>query len=303
MDKKKDVVNILKNQLDDINLSLNEEINKRANEKKKHKICGVSVWRILGYLVVYSFLGYLVEVLYGLITKGVIESRQSFLYGPFCAIYGVGAICMILPLKKIKTQRKIIIFLVTGIIGCVVEYLVSFIGDHFLHVKWWDYSNYSLNINGRVCLYFAIFWGILGLFLYTKVGPNVDAFFDRFAKRSSTKKQYIIVSLTNLFLLIDCIATVVAVDYYQTRAIYENNIDVPLKQYYTEHYYDLYGDEKAKNKVETMWSDEFMIKTFPNLKIQDSEGNIIYLNTYYPDIQNYYIKIFDDEQFNLNTVE
>ena len=303
MDKTNEVVKRIKDQLDEMNMNVDEEISKRAKNGKKHKICGVSIWRVLGYLVVYSFFGYLVEVLYGLITKGVIESRQSFLYGPFCTIYGVGAICMILPLKKIKTNNKIIIFFTTGIIGCIVEYLVSLFGDYCLHVKWWDYSNYFLNINGRVCLYFGLFWGILGLLLYTKIHPNVDFLINKISDNSSTKKQYILVLLTNIFLLIDCVMTIVAVDFYQTRVIYENNIDVPLKQHYTQHYFDVYGNEKVKNRIETTWSNEFMIKTFPNLKIQNTKGEIIYLNSYYPNIQNYYIKIFDNEHFNINTVE
>ena len=65
---------------------LNQNIER--NSQSKIKIAGVSLWRILGYFIIYSLLGYIVEVLYGMVTKGVIESRQSFLYGPFCGIYG-----------------------------------------------------------------------------------------------------------------------------------------------------------------------------------------------------------------------
>ncbi len=53
------------------------------------KISGISIWRILAYFIIYSILGYLIETTYALVVYGVVESRQSFLYGPFCAIYGV----------------------------------------------------------------------------------------------------------------------------------------------------------------------------------------------------------------------
>lgn len=33
-----------------------------------------------------------------------------------------------------------------------------------------------------------------------------------------------------------------------------------------------------------------MIKTFPNLKVQDTEGNILYMDSYL-DIQPYYLKL------------
>ena len=56
--------------------------NKKKKEKKKFTILGMSIWRVLAYFIIYSILGYLIETLFGLVTKGVIESRQSFLYGP-----------------------------------------------------------------------------------------------------------------------------------------------------------------------------------------------------------------------------
>lgn len=80
--------------------------NQKKKKKKKLTIFGFSIIRLLAYFVIFSILGLIIETLYGLVTKGVIESRKSFLYGPFCAIYGVGAVVMILGLQKFK---KIII--------------------------------------------------------------------------------------------------------------------------------------------------------------------------------------------------
>ena len=128
--------------------TIGEKFNKRVDriyEQKEHKkICGVSGWRILGYIVIYGFLGYLIEVIYGIATKGVIESRQSFLYGPFCSIYGIGAVLMILPMNKLNSKNKIADFFLSAFIGCSVEYIVSWVGEVFLHSKWWDYSDYFL---------------------------------------------------------------------------------------------------------------------------------------------------------------
>ena len=76
-----------------------EEVNKNI-VKKKRTINGISIWRILAYFIIYSVLGYIIETIYGMITKGVWESRQSFLYGPFCGIYGLGAVVMIICLHK-----------------------------------------------------------------------------------------------------------------------------------------------------------------------------------------------------------
>ena len=75
--------------------------NQKKKKKKKLTIFGFSIIRLLAYFVIFSILGLIIETLYGLVTKGVIESRKSFLYGPFCAIYGVGAVVMILGLQKL----------------------------------------------------------------------------------------------------------------------------------------------------------------------------------------------------------
>lgn len=78
----------------------------RENRKKQFTVFGFTIWRLMAYFIIYSILGYIVETLFGLVTKGVLESRKSFLYGPFCAIYGLGAVVVILGLQKFK---KIII--------------------------------------------------------------------------------------------------------------------------------------------------------------------------------------------------
>ena len=74
-------------------------------KKKKITICGFTITKILAYFIIYSIIGFIIETLFGLLTKGVLESRKSFLYGPFCGIYGVGAVIMILGLQRFKKNN------------------------------------------------------------------------------------------------------------------------------------------------------------------------------------------------------
>lgn len=152
----------VKEKINKINRAQNE--NAKINIKKKLTINGISIWRILAYFIIYSVAGYVIETVYGMITKGVWESRQSFLYGPFCGIYGLGAVVMIVCLYKIP--KKINALFAGGfVVGSIVEYAVSFIGEKMLGIKWWDYSGMPLNINGRICVYYSIFWGFLAIYL------------------------------------------------------------------------------------------------------------------------------------------
>lgn len=80
------------------------------NQKEEFKILGYNIWRIFGYFIIYSVVGYLLETAFGIVTKGVIESRKSFLYGPFCAIYGVGAAIMIIFLQFFNKNNNHLFF-------------------------------------------------------------------------------------------------------------------------------------------------------------------------------------------------
>lgn len=66
-----------------------EGVLEKKKEKKPFTILGLSVWRIFAYFIIYSFAGYVVEMIFSIISKGTLESRQSFLYGPFSGIYGI----------------------------------------------------------------------------------------------------------------------------------------------------------------------------------------------------------------------
>ncbi len=77
---------------------------------EKFKTARISIWRLFAYFIIYSFIGYLIETTYALVMYGVIESRQSFLYGPFCSIYGVGAVVMICALQRFKGKTHRLFF-------------------------------------------------------------------------------------------------------------------------------------------------------------------------------------------------
>lgn len=122
--------------------------NKKIENKKKLKVFGISIWTILTYFIFYSIIGYVIESIFGIITKGVWESRQSFLYGPFCSIYGLGAVFIIVFSQYFKKNNFTL--LIGGyIIGTFTEYIISFLLEIFLQTTWWDYSDRILNINRK----------------------------------------------------------------------------------------------------------------------------------------------------------
>ena len=276
--------NIVKNNL--------EKNNKENKVKKNKTIFGFSIWRLIAYFIIYSVLGFIIETAFGAVTKGVIESRKSFLYGPFCAIYGLGAVVMILCLQPFKKNNNTL-FWGGFVAGSVIEYLVSLIGELIFHVIWWDYSDMPLNINGRVCVYFSIFWGLLGIYLVSYVNPKIDKLINFIKRKISDKALKIIEMITAVFLIVDCLLTAYALKAFYIRMVKLHNINIGNVEMIDKEYDKMYGNKKKSDFIYKYLGDEKMIKTLQNLKLQDNDGKIVYFDSLLPDIQTYYYKFSD----------
>ena len=273
----------------------NETIEKNVEikHKKEFTIFDFPLIRILAWFIVYSIVGYIIETLFGLLTKGVIESRQSFLYGPFCSIYGVGAVVMVLGLQKFN-KNNYTLFAGGFVIGSVVEYVISFIGEWFFHIKWWDYSNMPLNINGRICVCFSLFWGLLAIYLMTYVHPRIEKLLDKINPRAL---KPITIVLT-IFIFIDFVVTGFALKMFYVRLVKNYNLDIQGVEDYIDEYTKIYENPKMKEFIDKYFSDEKMLKTFPNIKVTKKDGNVIWICDILKNIQPYYVRVFTPQMKN-----
>ena len=109
--------------------------------------------------LIYSFLGYLLEKLFARAVHSDRQVRKCFLLLPLCPVYGLA---MTAVLYLTPPDLPFWVRVVTGAVICTgVEYLVHLFYDKVFHTQFWDYSDLSGNIGGRVCPHFAIIWGIL----------------------------------------------------------------------------------------------------------------------------------------------
>ena len=261
-------------------------------EKKAFTILGFKVWEILAYFIIYSVAGYIIESLFALVRYGVIESRQSFLYGPFCSIYGVGAVVMILFLQYFE-KNGFTLFAGGFIIGSITEYVVSLVGELILHVKWWDYSNMPLNINGRICFYYSVFWGVLAIFLMRVVQPKVRSLMALLIKKLSKKFVIPSIWIITFILAFDCFISAYAIQLYLIRMVTENNLNVENKEFICELNEKLYDNKFRANLVNTFFNNKKMVQTYPNLKVQQVDGSMVYMKDLLPDIKPYFFKFSD----------
>lgn len=115
---------------------------------------------------IYSFVGWVIEVIYYGITEGKFINR-GFLAGPLCPVYGLGFYAAIWFFEPFK-DNFLILFFGMATACTVVELIAGLILYHVFHMRWWDYSDYKLNIGGYICLRFFIYWGIaasLGMYV------------------------------------------------------------------------------------------------------------------------------------------
>lgn len=141
-------------------------------EKAKHFARGLNGYKLFLILFVGSFAGVVIELLWCFLRHGYFESRSGLVYGPFNLVYGFGALGLSLVLYNYRNRSAIYSFIGGFVTGSVVEYLCSFFQELMFGSTSWDYSAVPLNINGRICLLYSIFWGFLGVFWIKSVYPR-----------------------------------------------------------------------------------------------------------------------------------
>lgn len=152
--------------------------------------------------------GWIVEGIWSYLKRGILINHSALVIGPFNVVYGVSAVVLTLFLYKMKEKKYIQIFGISFAVGTVLEYLMSFIMEKLVGFVAWNYSKKPFNINGRVCLMYSIFWGILGLVWIKLIYPQIQKIINKFNKRYSNKVMIFMI----VFLMFNTILTFAAVN-------------------------------------------------------------------------------------------
>lgn len=121
-------------------------------------------------LLAYSFLGWCGEMAYCSIGQRRLCEKRGFLNGPLCPIYGHGAIVVLLALDG-GCANPVLTFFLGAILTSIVEYATSYAMEKLFRMRWWDYSRYRFQINGRVCLLNSTLFGLASVFLCHFANP------------------------------------------------------------------------------------------------------------------------------------
>ena len=134
-------------------------------------VCGFSLYQTLAYFLIYSCLGWCLEVVYAAVTTGKLVNR-GFLNGPVCPIYGFGMVIVLYALTPL-VDNTLLLYLGGVILPSVLELVGGWALYKLYRTRWWDYSDYPFNIGGYICLEFCLLWGVGTLVVMRIVHPII----------------------------------------------------------------------------------------------------------------------------------
>lgn len=135
------------------------------------------------WLMIYSVIGWIYESTICSIGKRKLINR-GFLNGPYCPIYGTGAVLVLLVLGRLR--NPVLLFFAGAVLTCSLEYLTSWLMEKLFHARWWDYSKRKFNIGGRVCLIGAVVFGAFSVVLILFLHPFIKSLTDRLTDTALT---------------------------------------------------------------------------------------------------------------------
>lgn len=136
----------------------------------------ISFYAIAFYFLIYSFLGWCMEVVFCSIDTGKFVNR-GFLNGPLCPIYGFGAVILILILTPIA-GNLLVLYVGSVLLTSALELVTGFLLKKLFHTSWWDYSDQRFNLGGYICLKFSLLWGLAGIVLMRVLHPLLSGLVD-----------------------------------------------------------------------------------------------------------------------------
>lgn len=199
---------------------------------KKEKLSFHDIFYI--FLVSCVF-GWVVEGIWTLVKKGVLINHTALVIGPFNIIYGVGGVILSIVLYHMKEAKSFNIFTASFFTGTILEYIMSYLMEVTFGFVAWNYRSKPFNINGRVCLPYSLFWGILGLVWIKLIFPKLKEWINKI----NTKESHLFMNIAIVFLIFDAILTIGCINRgkkYEQNIPPQNKIEEVMDKYFGVDY-------------------------------------------------------------------
>ncbi len=162
--------------------------------------------------IICSILGWIMEVIIVSFEQKKVTDR-GFLIGPYCPIYGTGALLITIFLTK-YVDDLVALFVMSSIFGAVLEYFTGYIMEKIFKTRWWDYSTHKYNLNGRISLTMTLGFGALGVILIHFLNPFFEKVMSLFPDLALTIVSIVLalIILTDIIISFNIISNIKRVD-------------------------------------------------------------------------------------------
>lgn len=214
-------------------------------ELTKNKKILNSLFIIFWVFMIGSVFGFFAEIIYSIIYTHSIKVMRGLIYGPFIQIYGIGAVAFYILVSKVKSAKQA--FFIGMIMGGSLEYLCSFFQELIFGTISWDYSDQFLNLNGRTCLLYCIYWGIIAIIFFKIVNPSIK----EVQHIINNKKVKVVTVFLMIFMIFDITISCMAGTRQRERRNClpaESKVDHFLDKHYPDELLDkIYNNKKDIN--------------------------------------------------------
>ena len=140
---------------------------------------GTDVYHLVSAFLIYSMIGWLVESIYMSICNRKLTNR-GFAKGPFCPIYGFGAVIGYTVLHPFAGDY-VKLYLVGAILATIFEFMVGKLMIRLFGELWWDYHDKPCNYKGIICLESTLAWGFYAVVIIVFLNAKVMGFIDYYS--------------------------------------------------------------------------------------------------------------------------
>lgn len=186
-----------------------------------------------------SVLGVVLEGVFCLFFYKKWETHTVAVWGPFCIIYGLGAVGLYIGAILFENINKFGQFLLFALIATSIEYFCGKLLKDRLGMRAWDYSRHRFNLEGLICPHMTLAWGLMGIFFADEFVPLLK----RAALIVYTAPGNYLCGLLSVFMLINFVLTAVCIMRWSQR-----HRGIPASNRFLEYIDRKYDDEKMSGR-------------------------------------------------------
>jgi|GEM_PF-963772 len=198
----------------------------------------ITLYKLLWTFFLASFMGYILETTFLVLSSGTFQSRQGVLFGPFGPLYGLSAIIMLVIFRKLNARRDFIVFVPCAVLGGILEILSGLILKNGLSIQYVLHEGTTFTVWGlKTNLIYLFFYGVLGTLMIKDFYPIISTFIDRIQKKQLAFLSFFAI----LFMVNNLSATYIAMNRWveRTKGIDATNaVEAKIDEFYTNEYMD-----------------------------------------------------------------